>query len=301
MSKILVAKFSLIIVAMSWGATFLPIQKMLKYINVPSFLFFRFLIAGSLLLIFALKFRAKFDKNSIKFGAILGIFMFFDFIFQTYALNYTFSSTVAFIIGLNVVIVPFLLFKTFLNLNSILSAIFAFFGLFLLSGAKGFSIGFGEFLSLISAFAYAFHVIFTGKFAKKTDILPLLISQFFTMSLFCFIYALFFAEPTNGAFNLIGGFEIWLSLNFVYIIIFTSFFATVVAFFVQTKAQIYLNPTQTSLILTLEPVAAGFIGYFIGGENLNLTQILGSVLIIFAILMSELNLIKFIRKFTRKI
>ena len=304
MTNTQIAKISLITIAIAWGATFLPIQYMLKNINVPSFLFFRFLISAILLWIISLKIGIKFDKISTKFGVVLGIFMFLDFMFQTYGLNYTFSSTVAFIIGLNVVIVPFLMyfiFKIHLSFNAILGALMAVLGLFLLSGTSGLRLGFGEVLSLISAFAYALHVVYTGRFARTCNIYILLITQFFTMSFLTLIYALFFATPSKNSLNLFGGFEIWLSINFVYMIIFTAVFATVIAFFVQTKAQIYLTPAQTSLILILEPVSAGFIGYFIGNELLSTAQIFGAILIIPAILINELNLTKFIRKFTRRI
>ncbi|NLK65861.1 MAG: DMT family transporter [Campylobacteraceae bacterium] len=292
MSKTLLAKISLILIAIGWGGTFLPIQMTLEYINVPSFLFFRFLFAGVLMWLVSLKFGLKFDKNSIKFGLILGVFMFLDFIFQISALNFTFSSTVAFIIGLNVVIVPFLIFFIFkfeLKFKVIVSAVLATAGLFLLSGTKGLSLGFGEALALISAFAYALHVVYTGRFITKSNIYALLITQFFTVSFLTLFYAIFFASPSESSQNILGGFEIWLDVRFIYILLFTVLFATIIAFFVQTKAQIYLTPSQTSLILTLEPVSAGFIGYFIGKEFLSLAQILGAVLILSAILISELK------------
>lgn len=304
MSKTLIAKISLIIIAIGWGATFLPIQKALYYINVPSFLFFRFLFSGIFMYLASLEFGLKFDKSSLIFGVILGFFMFLDFIFQIYALKFTYSSTVAFIIGLNIVIVPFLVcffFKIKLSLKAILSAFLAVVGLFLLSNTKGFGLGLGEALALISAFAYAFHVIYTGKFVKNCNIYALLIVQFFTVSFLTLIYAILFAKTTPNSYKILGGFEIWLSLNFIYILIFTVIFATIIAFFVQTKAQIYLSPTQTALILSLEPVSAGFIGYFIGKELLSTAQIFGAVLIIISILVSELNFAKFIGKFTSKI
>lgn len=304
MSKTLIAKISLIIIAIGWGATFLPIQKALNYINVPSFLFFRFLLSGILMYLSSLKFGLKFDKASLIFGIILGFFMFLDFIFQIYALKFTYSSTVAFIIGLNVVIVPFLMFFLFkfgISFKAILSAILAVIGLFLLSNTKGFSLGLGEALALVSAFAYAFHVVYTGKFVKNCNIYALLIVQFFTVSFFTLIYAIFLAKPSSSSYQILGGFEIWLSINFIYILLFTVLFATIIAFFVQTKAQIYLSPAQTALILALEPVSAGFIGYFIGKELLSISQIFGAVLIILSILVSELNFTKFIHKFTRKI
>lgn len=173
--------------------------------------------------------------------------------------------------------------------------------MFLLSGSKDFSLGLGEILALVSAFAYAFHVVFTGKFVKNCNIYAMLIVQFFTVSFLTLIYAVFFGKTSSSSLKILGGFEIWFDINFIYILLFTVLFATIIAFFVQTKAQIYLNPTQTSLILTLEPVSAGLIGYFVGKEFLTSYQIIGAIFILLSIIISELNFIKFIYKFTRKI
>ena len=186
----------------------------------------------------SLKFGLKFDKNSLKFGVVLGIFMFLDFIFQIYALNFTFSSTVAFIIGLNVVIVPFLMFFIFkfkLKLKVIISALISVIGLFLLSETKELSLGLGEILALVSAFAYAFHVVFTAKFVKNCNLYVLLITQFFTVSFLTLFYAIFFATPNNESNTLIGGFEIWLDIKFIYILLFTFIFATIIAFLFKLK------------------------------------------------------------------
>ena len=69
----------------------------------------------------------------------------------------------------------------------------------------------------------------------------------------------------------------------------TSVFATVLAFFVQTAAQRYTTPVKTSLIFTFEPVSAGIVGYFFGGEILSGAQIAGAGLILFGIVVSEVG------------
>ncbi|WP_238390086.1 EamA family transporter [Campylobacter fetus] len=98
MKKSVIAEILLIFVAISWGMTFVPVAQAIKSVNVFSFLFWRFLIATIFMLIFCIKIF-KFDKKSIYYGLFLGFWLFCGFAFQTYALKYSYSSTVAFITG----------------------------------------------------------------------------------------------------------------------------------------------------------------------------------------------------------
>ena len=88
--------------------------------------------------------------------------------------------------------------------------------------------------------------------------------------------------------NLIFSFE----FDFLFALIITSVFATVLAYFIQTFAQLYTSAAKTVLIFALEPVSAGIIGY-IFGENLSNLQIFGAGLILFGIILSELGKILF--------
>ena len=129
---------ALIVVAVVWGATFLPMANALKTNGVFVMLFCRFFLSAIFMGFVALKFANKFDKKSVIYGVILGAVLFLSFATQTYALKLTFSSSVAFITGLECVIVPFMaafIFKNKISVFAILGAIVAIFGLWLLSGA----------------------------------------------------------------------------------------------------------------------------------------------------------------------
>ena len=88
-------------------------------------------------------------------------------------------------------------------------------------------------------------------------------------------------EPTRGGARFCEAFFVAVAV--------TSVFATVLAFFVQTAAQRYTTPVKTSLIFTFEPVSAGIVGYFVGGEILSGVQIAGAGLILFGIVVSEVG------------
>ncbi|CZE46189.1 DMT family transporter [Campylobacter geochelonis] len=292
MSKSFIADIALIVVAISWGVTFLPVQSAVNEINVFSFLFFRFALASVVMYFIALKFGLKFDKNSFKFGVLLGIFLFAGFGFQTYALKFTLSSTVAFITGLNVVMVPFLMFA-FLGMRvrftTFMGAILALVGLYFLSGASDVGLNLGEILTVICALSYALHIAFTGKFVHLCNLYAMVVVQFATVGILSLISAILFGEKSPNSLNLFGGIEIWFDSELLFAVVLTALLATVFAFFVQTLAQQHTTPAKTALIFTLEPVSAGVIGYFVGGEILSLVQICGAGLILLGIVISEVG------------
>ena len=86
-------------------------------------------------------------------------------------MSYTTASKTLFLTAINVVIVPFIgfiLYKRPLDKYGIISSIIAILGIGILSLEADFSINFGDFLTMICAFGFAFHIFFTGEFVKKT-------------------------------------------------------------------------------------------------------------------------------------
>lgn len=232
--------------------------------NVFSFLAMGFLIARLIMLFIVGILRIKPSKNSIKFGLILGAILFCDFTLQTYALRFTYSSSVAFIAGFHIIFVPILMFIFFMvaiSKMTIISALFAIAGLYLLNGSA-----LGESLAMLSALTSAFFIVFIGKFIKVSNIYILVTTQFFSVGFIALIFAILFETPSPNALNLIEGLEIWFGVRFVYVIIFTSLITSVVVFFIQTAAQRYISASKTALILALEPVSAGLIGYFVNSH-----------------------------------
>ncbi|MDL0089091.1 DMT family transporter [Campylobacter gastrosuis] len=280
-SKEFYADFALVIVALIWGVTFLPMALALKTNGVFVLLFWRFLIAFILMSLISLKFVKKIDLNSVKYGLIVGVFLFGGFALQTFALKFTFSSTVAFITGLVVIFVPFLvfvMFKTKIRLYSYVGAILATIGLYILCDGE-FGFGWGEFLSLLCAFAYAFEIVLAGYFVKKCEIFTMVATEFLIVCLLSLACAVAFDGRVLPVFD----------REFIVAVGITATFATVFAFFVQNLAQRYTTPVKTVLILTLEPVGAGVIGYYFGGEILTSWQIFGAIIILVGILVSEIG------------
>lgn len=284
----------LLFVAIVWGCTFVPVQRALHSGDVFSFLFWRFLAASIFTYLACLRFGVKFDRGTIGRGVFCGLMLFCDFSCQTIALDYALSSTVAFILGLNVVIVPFLMLAFFgkkVGASAFGGAVVALLGLYFLSGASGaVGFGIGERLTLISAFAYALHIVFTGVCARKSNLYGFVIVQFICVCVCALIAAVFAPHAEfEGEIKVLGNLIFSPSFDFVFALVLTSIFATVAAFVIQTMAQNRgVSEIKTVLIFALEPVSAGIMGYAFG-EKLSTLQILGAALILAGILLSELG------------
>ncbi|WP_297904210.1 DMT family transporter, partial [uncultured Campylobacter sp.] len=284
----------LLFVAIVWGCTFVPVQRALHSGDVFSFLFWRFLAASIFTYLACLRFGVKFDRGTIGRGVFCGLMLFCDFSCQTIALDYALSSTVAFILGLNVVIVPFLMLAFFgkkVGASAFGGAVVALLGLYFLSGASGaVGFGIGERLTLISAFAYALHIVFTGVCARKSNLYGFVIVQFLCVCVCALIAAVFTPHAQfEGEIRVVGNLIFSPSFDFVFALVLTSIFATLAAFVIQTMAQNRgVSEIKTVLIFALEPVSAGIMGYAFG-EKLSALQILGAALILAGILLSELG------------
>lgn len=280
------ADLLLLTVAIAWGVTFLMVQEAIEKVPVYSFLFWRFLIATILMGIISYKFYDKINKQTIFYGFVLGTFLFSAFATQTFGLSYTKSSIVAFITGLNVILVPFfayVIFKDHVRKMVFIGSIIAVIGLYLLTMSGKLTIGFGESLTLICSALFALQILFTDKYSKRVNVFMLVLFQFLTVTIYSLLFSLSLDEVTfNVDFNTV----------FLKAVIVTSLFATVYAFLIQTYMQQFTTPTKTAIIFTMEPVSAGVYGYFAGNEILTSIQILGAVFIIIAVLLAEVKLKK---------
>lgn len=281
--KELGADFLLLMVAVAWGSTFFVVQTAVNETPVYTFLFWRFSLAGLLMALISFKQLRYLNLSVLKAGALLGLFMFLGYAFQTFALTYTYSSTVGFITGLSVIVVPFatyLIFKQKASIFSTLGAIIASTGLYFLTLNNELGLSLGELYAFVCAMMFALHIVFTGHLSRKHNIYLLVTIQFFMV----------------GICSLVGGFMMGSSIVpphvdslFVNAIAITVIFATIFAFWVQTAMQRFTTAAKTAIIFTMEPVSAGIFGYFFANELLTFPQICGAVMILGGMLIAELG------------
>ncbi len=254
-----------------WGFTFPAMKVSLDYVSPILFLAYRFGIASLLMLLI---FRNRvLQTDTIKEGFILGMTLFFGHGFQIIGLKYTTASNSAFITSLYVVFTPFIAYfilKDKLELRDFVSLIFAVMGLYLISGAS-LKFNKGDLLTVLCALSFAFQIVLVQKFGER-DYLSLAFWQIFWNFMFSLIYSIIFEGIRYPS-----GYLPWLG------ILYTSIFATVIAFTLQIKYQKETKAHRAALIYSAEPIFGHISALLTIREVLTLKGYAGAALILGAI------------------
>ena len=162
-----IAIFALFLAAFTWGSAFCVLKDTLENVSPIWLLVFRFLLAGIIMTLVCIPRMKKMSIRTLKRGIIMGIVLYFEFLFFTVGLQYTTSSKSSFIIGSYVAILP-LIYWVIRGKKpqraDILAALVCIVGLgFILLGSFD-GVNKGDLISLLSAVCYAIHIVVTGIF-----------------------------------------------------------------------------------------------------------------------------------------
>ena len=259
-----------------WGVTF-PILKIAAVSISPVYLtFIRFAIASIILFILFYKRIISSSKGQILSGIYIGIFLYFGYYFQIIGIVYTSAMHSTLITSLYVVISPilaFFLLKEGLDKKVIISLFLALIGLILITGILITNVNIGDILTLFSAIAYSFQVVYVDKYSKKYDPLALTFFQ------------IIMVVPLSLLFLPFSGIQVAWNNTLIFSIIYLSIFATALALLLQNFGQQGLDSATASMVFALEPVFGVIFSYFILGETMGPLQILGGVFIVIAMIL----------------
>lgn len=280
--KHLLADFVLLLAALIWGTTFALVKASLDYTTPFMFMTMRFTLALVIITAVVAPHVTALTRRELVGGVLTGVALFFGFTFQTWGLAYTTASKSAFITGLNVVLVPFLLWglgHQRIRARRWAAAGLAILGLFLLTNPlSGAGINRGDFLTLGCAVAFAGHIILLGIYAPTIHTLRYFWVQLITVTVLAAL-----ATLATGAWEVTPAATLWWGLGI------TGLLGTALAFLGMTWAQRRTSPTRTALILTSEPVFGALFAVTIAGEFLGPIAWLGGALIVAVIVWSELG------------
>ncbi len=279
MNKKIAAQIGLLFVTIIWGLTFIMVKEALD--DAPPFTFatLRFLLATILTLLIVKKKIFTLAKQEIWGGIVCGFFLFLGYAFQNFGLMHTTATKSAFITSIAVLIVPILL--VLLNIQKVqlrtwIAVLLATAGLYLLI-LPGGGISLGDIITFGCALSFALHIIAQDIYIKKgIRLLPFFCIQSGFVTCISFVNAQIFETQAI----------IWSDQLFVAIII-TGVLATFVAFLLMIWAQNILNPSETAIIFSVEPVAAALFAMAFGGEILGLWGWVGGGLVCLAVVYGQ--------------
>lgn len=268
--KIKFAPWALLAVAMAWGWSFVIMKDALERQSVNNFLFTRFILAVIVMVIIRPRVLRLINRDLFIRAGAAGIFLGSGYIFQTLGLDRTGAAITGFITGLYIVLTPIfasIFLRQRVNRFTWICIAIATIGLAFLS-IRGWSVGFGELLTFISAIFFAFHIIALSKWSSGRDAYAMTVVQ---LAMCAFV---------SGIASIPGGYSPPPDLGVWAVVVFTAVFATAVAFIIQTWSQAHMSATKVAVILTMEVVFAALFAILFGGESLTLQSVIGGLMVI---------------------
>lgn len=263
----------------AWGSTFFLLKDVVERVPVTDFLAVRFALAAVAVALIAPRSMSRLTPLERRHGVLLGLVYGGGQILQTVGLQTTSASVSGFVTGMYVVFTPLLgavLLRARIGRTVWAAVALATLGLGVLS-LQGLSVGSGEALTLASALLYAAHIVGLGAWSSARSAIGLTLVQLLTITVVC------------GAGALSGGLVLpdrgadWVALVYMALV------AGALALVVQTWAQAHLAATRAAIIMTMEPVWAGFFAVLFGGERLGPRVVLGGALVLAAMYLVELG------------
>jgi drug/metabolite transporter (DMT)-like permease len=273
-----------------WGMSFVWSKIVLHYYEPVTTVLLRLIISSALLFgglaIFGkLSGIRKKDIRLFMLSALFNPFLYF--LGENYGLKFSSPTVTAVIIATIPVFTPFVAFFAFhekLSPLNIFGLIFSFFGVvyMLFDFETGFIISaVGISWLMLAVFTAVFYSVLLKKLAAKYD--PFVIIAF--QNLFGAIYflPLFFVFDFQIFIAVTPNFELVSSLLLL------AFFASSLAFVFFTIGSREIGISKTNLFTNLIPVFTAIFAFFMVGEIIDKQKILGMVIVIAGVLMSQLT------------
>ena len=287
MSKKVFSLICAVSCSLIWGSAFIAQDMGMDYNGPFTFTFGRLFLGFLTLIPFLLIYEYKkikpliFKTRNIYNFLLIGFLLSMGNALQQFALLYTDVANTAVFTIFYVVLVPFVsyyFFSKFIHNSVWLAIIICLFGGILLTEFDNIQVRIGDSIAVVNALFWAFHIVFISRFLKVFNY-PITIAcvQCLIASLFALLPALVF-ESVELSNMILDGKEM----------IYAGVLSSGIAFLLQIYGQQNLAPAPVAIIFSLEGVFASIFGWIILSQYLNEIKIVGIVLILFAVIFSQL-------------
>ena len=287
----------LLITALIWGVAFLFQKNSMDFVGPFTFTSYRGLIAAVVLIPFAFILdKLKKNKGEVIYvdhktemigGLFSGIFLFLGSALQQYSLVSTTISKGGFLTSTYMVFVPIfgLLLKKKTSLKNWLCVLGALIGSYILTcleaaiNGESFLPNSSDLVLIVSSMCFAMQILMVDKFISRCNPVRLNGYSFFWVFIFSGIVAL--SSETFVLANV---------SKFIVGLLFVAILSSCIAYSFQNIGQKYVNPTTSSLILSLESVFALLSGVIFLKEDLSIYEIVGCLIIFICVVISQVSI-----------
>ncbi|MET0858596.1 MAG: DMT family transporter [Telluria sp.] len=283
---------ALLLVTLVWGTTFPAMKDLTVYFSPVWIIFLRFALAAVLLA----PFLYKAGRDDLVSGGLLGVLLFFCYLFQVEGLALTTSNRNAFICGLNVLVVPLLgvVAGKMPEKRIAYALLLAIAGLTALCWDGG-AWGRGDTLALLGAFAFGVYIkMMEFRTRRASRLMTLTAAQILTVALCAAVWLLAREVPrtTIDTGNDFANYWTYIAqgigqhaINLAYL----GVVATAAIISLQGWGQARSTANEAAVIYAFEPAAAAFFAFFWLGETLTARGWMGAVLLIAGMIVSQWN------------
>lgn len=281
--------FALLIVTLVWGTTFPAMKDLTAHLSPAWIVFSRFAMAALILSPFL--WRAAWAD--LRAGLLLGLLLFFCYVFQVEGLALTSSNRNAFICGLNVLVVPLLGIAMGRppERRIALALLLAVSGLAALCWDGG-AWSFGDTLALGAALCFGLYIVMMATMTRgAVRLMTITTTQIATVALCAVVWLLVTEVPAAGGAAWERYWDTtatWLRAGAVNII-YLGVIATAAIISLQTWGQSHSTANEAAVVYAFEPAAAAVFGFFWLGETMTGRGWIGAALLISGMIVSQWN------------
>lgn len=270
-----------------WGFGFVASIWALESLTWIQIFLYRFLIAGVTgLIIFLILEKKELLKSYFSIAFIPSIFLSLEIIFQIFSLQYTTATEGGFLFILYIIMIPimeYVLFKKHLPKKQMLWILLGLVGSVLMMKSKEITIGKGEIAMLVAAFFAGAHIISIDRLDKSKI-------KTFYLNAFQLMWGAIFTAPFY--FFIKHDFSGHFSTKSVVGLISLIFGSTLIAYFLQLKAQLKISPSMISVLFLLESAFSAIFAYWLLGDRLSSGQWIGAAIISISALAVSIDFLK---------
>lgn len=281
--KGILGKLALLFVAVAWGSSMVVIKGSTDYLPAGTLLAMRFTIASIALAIVNNKKLKQLNKEYIKSGIITGLCLFCAYFTQTVGVMLEMPGKSHFLSSAYCVFVPFLgwlVLRKRPDKFNIIAAVMCAVGIILVSVAGGFSISFGDSISILSSVFWASQIIAIAKWGEDKDPVLITMLQFMVCAVLAWVYTLTLEDVSSIQWN----------SSAITGVLYLGLICSGLCFLLQTIAQKTEDPTSVSIILSFENIFGIVFGVIFFNEQLTVRSVTGFTLMFLAIIIAETKL-----------
>lgn len=293
--KLWQARLGLLIVALIWGMGYIATDESIKHVSVFQMQVFRFGISAIILIIVFYKQMKKIRLRAIIFGVLLGIVFFGAMTLHSAALETTTVSKNAFLVVLNIIFVPIIMYMFFkvkvhkYYFYGVITMLIGFFILIFINFnnlAASFSdianqahLVLGDYLTILASVVFSIQIVMIGLFVQKENAIILVTIQLLTTAIISLIYCLVIGDSVLivGQPEFQAAFPAILFLGV----------AGCVSFGGQIYIQKFLDASDVSVIFSTESLFAALFSVMLGLEPLTMNLAIGAIIITIGIIWAE--------------